>query len=175
MADEADPPRKFYDLKPREFERANPPPVPDAKSPVAPTGSPASCFDPSKPIKIDEVIAHASTPGHVLRSGHSTRSGQAAAALSGTAPQNEVHSVLADNHARERAAGLHDVSIRPDRRNRRRRDWAFLMLATNVPLLFLGLYGLFTGNVVLGVSAIAGVGLCSAGITWIMWVVMDKY
>jgi hypothetical protein len=161
MAADDDPPRKLYELKPREFERVNQDESALPVSAVAPA-SQAAPFDPAAPITLEQIIAAANARGPV----------QAGAQ---PPPKNEVQALLAANLAREASAGLTRVDPRSDRRNRRPRDYLLLMLATNVPLMLLGIAGLRTGNAMLAASSFGGVGLCSAGITWIMWAIVDKY
>jgi hypothetical protein len=161
MADDSDPPRKFYTFRPREFERANQP-RPELPAEVKPTSAPAEP-DASKPILLHEVIAQAASPGPVLP----------------TAPRtgavNDVHGLLRHNLERENAAGLNTLAPKPQYRSRRRRDYLVLMISVNTVLGGMAVHALHTGNVVTFVSSIAGMGLLSAAITWVLWFVMDKY
>ncbi|HVU34715.1 MAG TPA: hypothetical protein VHE61_14880 [Opitutaceae bacterium] len=159
MPDAPEPPRQFYGFKPREFERANAP-RPDAPSAPAQTPPPE---DPSARIDIHELHRQAGTPGPVLSPG--------------TKPvaENEVHAILRDNAASEKAAGLHEVAPLPPRRSRRKRDYAVVMLAANGLLAILATYAFRTSNVIMFVSSIAGIGMISAAITWVMWFIVDDY
>jgi hypothetical protein len=164
--DPSDPPRKFYGLKPKEFERVNPPVAgqPPPSSPPSPPASPPKSreLDPSKPIEVRELFQQASTPGPVLSKGPRN-------------DLNDVHVVLKDNLARANEAGLNEVPLRPKRPSRRKRDYMLLMIGTNAGLAFLAI-GFFRSHNVIGfVSAMAAIGMLSASITWVMWFVMDDY
>jgi hypothetical protein len=166
--DPSDPPRKFYDLKPKEFERVNAPvagqPSPSATPPSSPPVSPPSLpeLDSSKPIDVRELFQQASTPGPVLSKGPRN-------------DLNEVHAVLRDNLARANEAGLNDVPLRPKRPSRRKRDYISLMIGANAVLAFLAISFFRSHNVIGFVSVMAGIGMLSASITWVMWFVMDDY
>ncbi|PTX95576.1 hypothetical protein [Opitutus sp. ER46] len=166
MPDDADPPRKYYDFKPTEFSRENPPAEPSGATatPHPPAGAPApgGALDPSRPVDVRELFRQAETPGPILNAGRAS------------AP-NEVHGILADSVAREQAAGLHTVPEKPRRPSRRKRDYWVLMIGGNALFSFLAWHGLRSGNVVLFVSSMAAIGLISASLTWVMWFVMDDY
>ncbi len=116
---DADPPRKTYELKPKEFERVN-----------AEPGTQAPSAD------------------------------------------HDVYAILQANRAREQQHHLGEVEIKTVK-SRRRRDYWTLLLLTNALFAVIG----FTGreNVMVLVSAGAGMILISGGLTWIMWFVMDDY
>jgi hypothetical protein len=128
MPDDADPPRKFYDLKPRDFERVNPP-VP-AERMVQSVVPPGAAPDPDAPIDVRDLIRQGAGTGKVLRT-----PAQAAATSNAT---NDVHVVLQENLARANAAGINDVAppTRPYRR--RKRDYLVLLIGGN--LFIAGLY-----------------------------------
>lgn len=165
MPDEVDPPRKFYGLKPKEFERVNPnrpgdaAPVFHPATPAAGTPTPS----PDQPIDIHALHQQAAVPGPILNAG------------SKTPDLNDVHAVLRENLARENAAGLNKLSDLPPRKSRRARDYWLLMIVCNLTLGLLAANGLRTGNAVLFVYCMAGIGLLSAALTWVMWFVMDNY
>src|SRR5688500_9204977 len=98
MSDEPDPPRKFYQLKPKEFEQVNPP-VTGAPADSAPTG----------------------VQGHLQAA--NTRPGSAPAPAKPSGALNDVQAILRDNLARANAAGLNDLAPKPKRRSRRNRDY----------------------------------------------------
>lgn len=159
--DDADPPRKFYGFKAPEFDRLNPPPVapPPASTDVSPDpGIPAAS---AAPIDVKEIFRQASArdPEPLTRE-HRVE-------------QTEVHGILRENLERANAAGLNrvDVSKRP---SRRKRDyWTLLILGNAIFITVALLSG--PGNPIMFVYAIAGIGAFSAGLTWIMWHIMDDY
>jgi hypothetical protein len=172
MSDQPDPPRKFYDLKAREFERVNAPPTPPPtdETPVAAPGAtpPAD----SGPISVQEMFRQAQLGGPLLSS-QAKREKEAAA--------NEVHAILRDNQARDEAAGLFAVSTEPKRPSKRKRDyWIWAILATVVLLpivLYTGFY-VVAGNraaaipFVCSLSALVMVHLM---LYWIMWHIFEDY
>jgi hypothetical protein len=91
--------------------------------------------------------------------------GPPAAAQSG----NEVEDILRLNRERERQAGLDQLKPMPPVPNRRRRDYWMVLLGGNLVIL-LGL-GAITGPVIAAMLA----AFFTAGITWVMYGVMDKY
>ncbi len=147
MAEDSDPPRKFYKLKPTEFEVVN-----------APSGS----------APVD------STPTHVR--GH-LRAANATGPLPGVRPptpqENDVHAMLRANLARADAAGLNDLAPPPKRRSRRKRDYFLVLVPMN---LFFGYMALGpSANAVSLVYGLAGIVVGTCGLTWVMWFVMDDY
>ncbi len=165
MPDESDPPRKFYDFKHREFERANksahppePPPIPLPLPASAPPIHP-----PEVPIDIQQLYQQASVPGPVLSTGQRS------------ADPNDVHAILRDNLERANALGMNQVAPPAPRKSKRARDYWRLVIGINIILGFLAVRALTTGNIILLVYSIGGMGLITAGLTWIMWVVMDRY
>jgi len=146
MSEEIDPPRKFYDLKPREFERVNPP-----------TGTPSA----DVPLDVRD---------HFIAATGSTRPPPTSA----PAPsRNEVHDLLRTNLVHEHAAGLHEIAPLPPRRSRRKLDYVLSLICGNLLIAASGVASGF--NVVVTVYTFAGVVLFSVGITWVMWGVMDDY
>ena len=89
-------------------------------------------------------------------------------------PPVDVHEILRANLDREKSAGLHELQPLPPRRSRRRRDYWLLLISGNV-LLGLVAFLAGPGSPVIFVSALAGMALGTAGLTWIMWCVMDDY
>lgn len=168
MADDSDPPRKFYGLKPTQFERVNRVPgadVPPTESADVPSVGPASAVpppsDPGAPIDVRALVRQAQTGGPLLR-------GSPAAG-----PRNDVHAMLRENLDRADAAGLNAVAPPPRRKSRRRRDYFLLIVSLNGVLGFIAL-GPFA-NVMTLVYGLAGMILVTAGLTWIMFGVMDDY
>jgi hypothetical protein len=168
MADDVDPPRKFYGFKPREFDPVNkpvsspenPPPLPSPPALLSPI---ASAENPASPrVDLRDIIRDAQTSGPVL--GRSER-----------AADNDVHAILRDNLARANAAGLNELAPKPRRPSRRKRDY-WLLIGTVDPLLvFFAISALRSGNAVLFVYSMAGIGFFTAAVTWVMWFVMDDY
>lgn len=155
MADEPDPPRKFYQLKPREFEVVN------ELSSAIPQGRNHDPAHPIGRIEVRELYQQANTPGPVLPVG-------AKVVL-----KNEVHALLDDNLARANAAGLNELTPKPKRRSRRTRDF----FAVVIPLdLFFG-YAAFGhySNVAMMAYGVAGIIISTIGLGWVMFFVMDDY
>ena len=123
MADDPAPPRKVYTLKPKVFDRVNPP-SPGETAPAAPTGPDTSVTRPSEtsatpPPDVRELARLASARSPLL---------------SANAPgnrANDVHALLAGNHACAEAAGLNAVALPSGRRSRRRRDFRLLLAGGN--------------------------------------------
>lgn len=156
--DPSDPPRKFYDFKDRDFERANPP-----RPPASGANAPGPELDPTKPIDVHELHRQAAVPGPVLKAGGLPRR------------ENEIHAVLRENLARESAAGLNHLSPKPQRKRRRLRDYIILMVLNNSVFGALAIMGLQARNAVLFIYATAALGMIDAVATWIIWFVMDPY
>lgn len=148
MPDEQDPPRKFYQLKPKEFEMVNPP----ASMPPA----------DSTPIDVRGHL-RAANAGPLERPKASRT----------PAPSNDVHALLRQNQARIAAAGLHEVEPRPRRPSRRKRDYWLLLAVMNGFFGFLA-FGPYR-NPMTFVYGLAGMIIFTLGLTWVMWFVMDDY
>ena len=169
MPEEQDPPRKFYDLKEAEFEAVNQQSdhqasidVKDlfrqASGPASPKASgPQQTLDPRQP---------AAAPGMTI-SGIPVRPKPAEA--------SDVHGMLRENLDRANAAGLNELEEKPPRPSRRKRDYWFLMISGNCVLGVLFAGAVATRNAFLMAFSAAGIGLVSAGLTWVMWFVMDDY
>ena len=161
MADDPDPPRKFYQLKPREFEAVNEPPGALPSGPGEPAGrDPGPNESDDGRIDVRNLFKQANRPGPAL-----VRKARAAAA-------NDVNALLRDNLARANAAGLNAVDTRPKRASRRKRDYWLLLIT--IDLFFLS-FVLFGGNVMTFAYGIAGFIIFTLRLTWIMWFVMDDY
>ena len=154
MPDDPDPPRKFYQLKPREFEAVNavPPRADDSRREPRPDPGPG--LGDNGRITVEEHFRAAQMGGPVLKKSRS-------------AAENDVHAILRDNHTRAEAAGLNKLTPKPTRKSKRLRDYLVLLLGGNVALLMaFRLQPIFAG---------AGLVLFNVGLAWIMWVVMDDY
>lgn len=163
MADDPEPPRKFYKLKPTEFERVNSPPAP---LPTPPESAPPSSMPPppSPAERID------------VRDLARTAAGSAPLLQGTNAPANrpnDVHAMLRDNLDVANAAGLNDVTPPPKRRSRRLRDYLLLMVPVNAFFAWWA-FGP-NASVMTFVYGISGIVLFSAGLTWAMFFVMDDY
>lgn len=146
MRDEPDPPRKFYQLKPKEFEAVNPP----------------SSLPPAD-----------STPTTVRGHLRAANAGPLPPRAAPASTPNEVHALLQDNHARANAAGLNDVAPFRPRRSRRKRDYWILLLPINAFFGFMA-FGPFR-NPMTFTYGLAGMIVFTLGLTWVMWFVMDDY
>lgn len=160
MSDEPEPPRKLYSLKPREFEAVNEP-RPNALPPATPTRDPGIVPATDAAIDVRALARQATGKGPALKGAHSVNR------------TNEVHAMLQDIHARADAAGLNYLAPKAKRLSRRKRDYWLLMLFGNLALVIVAIIG--RSNPFVLVSSLAGVGLVSVAITWIMWHVMDDY
>ena len=157
MADDSDPPRVYYQLKPREFERVNAAPAPAAS---ATTAAATPDPNPAERIEVQDLYRQAATPGPLLTP-HKT----------GT--QNEVHAILRENLDRANAAGLNTLTPKPKRRSRRTRD--YLLVVTALDLFFgFAAFGPYS-NVGTMAYGVAGIIISTLGLAWIMFFVMDDY
>jgi hypothetical protein len=162
MPDASDPPRKLYQLKPKEFERVNV--VPQSQETAAPRAD-------AGPGNLGDVSNHRIDVRDLNR------------VAAGTAPllgvngpvnrDNEVHGMLRDNLAQADAAGLNTLAPKPKRRSRRKRDFWLLLIPVDLFLLFMA-FGPHT-TVITFVYGIGGLGLYTAALTWVMWFVIDDY
>jgi hypothetical protein len=170
MADDSEPPRKFYDLKPREFERVNPPRAPAPEPPAGlrsdrdpMAANPAVPAD-GGPIEVRDLFRQAQTPGPLLTPG-----GKPAG------PENEVHAILRENHAHADAAGLFAVSTAPRRPSRRKRDYWVLASIASIFFGTVAVTGFFQASPVPFVYGIAGFVIVNIGLWWVMWQIMEDY
>jgi hypothetical protein len=194
MPDDADPPRKFYELKPRDFERVNPP-VP-AERMVQPVAPPRAAPDPSAPIDVRDLIRQGAGTGKILRGPAPAASAPHASNSPNAA--NDVQAVLLENLARADAAGLNEVAppTRPYRR--RRRDYLVLMIGGNgfiaglyslemlfgfqvqcmaaqMPNEFWNLVRFAVQNPATYAMGLVGMVFFSLCVTWLLYGVLDNY
>lgn len=155
MRDEPEPPRKTYQLKPREFERVN-----DHPGHAAPDSDPAV-----RPARID-VRDH-------FQSAAAMTPPPPAGAPRAKSAANDVHAILRDNLARADAAGLNDFAPPSRKRSRRKRDYWLLLLTVNALFAFVA-FGPYS-NPMTQLYALAGFIMFSLGLTWVMWFVFDDY
>jgi hypothetical protein len=185
MPDESDPQRKFYQLKPTDFERVNAPRPPASDQPTTPDAGPASAR-PEARIDVREL----------------TRQAMGTAPLLGVnAPvnrANEVHDMLRGNLAVEDAAGLNELSPMPRKRSRRRRDFWVLVIGTNALIALVYSAQMFMGFQVMCLAAgmpaefgnlvrfaitnpanyilaVAGMVFFTVAWWWLLYGVMDDY
>jgi hypothetical protein len=162
MADESDPPRKFYGLKPKEFERVNdvPPPAPPDSTDAAAAGAPTPAYDPNQRIDVRDLTRAASGAGPAL--GHNAVVNRA----------NEVHAVLRDQYQHDKAAGLFRVNPADDKQRRRRirNYWIFVFL-WNTPFGAIAWFvnptrEMGPASAIVFVCAIAAMALMTSYVTW---------
>src|SRR5262249_35697089 len=104
MSDDQDPPRKFYQLKPREFEVVN-----------TPASTPPDGNLPTN-VRAHFLAAKGEMP-------------KRPAPL--PVQRNDVHAILSENLARDNAAGLNELAPKPKRPSRRNRDFWLLAIPLN--------------------------------------------
>jgi hypothetical protein len=148
VSDDSDPPRKFYQFKPKEFEQVNPPlaRTPESSSPtdVRDHFQAANARPPPPPPAVRPVAA-----------------------------TNDVQAMLRENLQHANAAGLNELTPQPRRRSRRTRDYWLVLVFINAILAFAA-FGPYANGITL-VYGIAGMIFLSTGLTWVMWFVMDDY
>jgi hypothetical protein len=148
MPDEADPPRKVYGFKEREFKRDN---APASASPPAPTAKELAMLSTAKrPVP----------------------AGQPRTAPTKTDDPNEVFNVLRANRAVEEQVGLTEMEIR-EIKSRRKRDYWLVLIGGNLAIV--GAVAVSGFNPITAIFGLAGFIMFTLGLTWVMWQVMNKY
>jgi hypothetical protein len=192
MADDPDPPRKHYRLKPTEFERVNDPvgtaPLPDSAAPTTPVVPPTVAAAPTEAIDVRDLARLGSTGAGAPLLGHNSPAHRA----------NEVHAMLAANHAQAVAAGLEELAPLPPRKSKRKRDYLVLLAAGNgfifivyllqlilgfqvhclamrMPFAFGDLLGFALTSPHLYAIPAVGAVFFSLSLTWVMFSVMNDY
>lgn len=160
-ADEPDPPRKFYEFKPREFERVNPV-APAAKPLVASPIKGTRPVSTSGPITVQDILREANAAGDAPVIGIATN-----------ATKNDVHGHLRMNLDKANAAGLNKLQPLKVRPSRRKRDYIFLLAVGNP--IFAGIVLLGHDNPIVFVCGIGGAAMYNVSITWVMWFIMDRH
>ena len=160
MADESDPPRVFYQLKPREFERVNAIPG-ESSSSAAPSAAEGSVPNAPGRIEIQDLYQQAAVPGPALPRTEKNE------------PKNEVHVILKDNLNHANAAGLNTLAPKPRRRSKRTRDFIVVVVPLNAFFGFAA-FGPYA-NPMSMVYGVAGMIFSTIGIGWVMFFVMDDY
>ncbi len=183
MPDEPDPPRKVYGFKAAEFVAVNPPRPPAPEAPT--TGSPRRLPTAADtPITVEELSNQANAGVKF-----------APAPMGPTPPDNNagisVHELLRQAKAFGPKPPDHDVFAvirstlalpdlrrdeivpKPQLPSKRKRDYWLLMLGVNgLTASSLLVVGVNTVSVSVVLSAVV---FFSTAITWIIWVLMDKY
>ena len=161
-ADPVDPPRKFYGLKPRDYDSVNGPPRPPPVDNVPAGPDPGIAPAPAGPITVHDLRAAAAGAQPLLGTNAPVNR------------PNEVHGLLNLNRQRAQQADRDKIIISPPRASRRKRDyWLLVACAFGGCIGFTGLVSGFSATVMLfGLGA--GLFL-SLALTWIMWFVMDDY
>ena len=143
---EPETPRRAFQFKPPDFERAN---------------RPANEDPGSVPIDVKQLYRQAGSPAPVP------------GAVAPSQADNEVHAILRANVARAEAQGLNQVVPQRRRPSRRKRDFWLLFISGNL-LVVATVSGLHL-NVVTLIFGLSGIVMFSLGLIWVMWVVMDDY
>jgi len=164
MSDESDPPRKFFELKPKEFETVNE----RLRTPPPPPAAGANAVDPGivrvddGPIDVRELARLGTAKGPLLSANQPANRA------------NDVHAMLQGNLDKANAAGLNTLEYRAKKKSRRKRDYWLLVAIVN-PVLLTVAVGAGPSNAIPFVCALAGIGLFNASYYWIMWQLMDDY
>jgi hypothetical protein len=146
VPDEADPPRKNYGFKDREFKRDN---ALQSAEPPPPTAKELA-----------------------MMAGPAAKHGKALTGAQKVDDPNDVYAVLQANRAVEKQHGLDEFEIKRIK-SRRKRDYWLLLITSEVALGALAYAG--RGNAFVLACSVAAMGLIALGLTWIMWQVMSKY
>jgi len=156
MVDEPDSPRKFYQLKPREFETLN-----QFRPAASEPGPAAGLQSADKKIVVQEFYEQANAFRHPLPRDKTLT------------PMNDVHVILNDNLARVNAAGLNELAPKPRRRSRRLRDFLIVSISLDAFFAFAA-FGPFS-SVATMAYGVAGIIISTIGLGWVMFFVMDDY
>jgi hypothetical protein len=162
MPDEPDLPRKFYQLKPKEFERVN---------------APRPGAEPAPPAGADPGVGTASgTPAQRIDVRDLARQAVGDAPLLGVNGPvnrtNDVHGVLQEKFQHDVAAGLFHVTPADDKQRRRRiRNYWIATIAWNVPFGCVAwsanpTKGMGPASAIVFVCAIAAMALFTSYLTW---------
>ena len=150
MPDEADPPRKNYGFKDREFKRDNVPTSDLTRNPTVQELAKMAGAAPSK------AKGDLSTVGPAK------------------ADPNDVHAVLQRNREAEKKLGGDEIEVKKVSSHRKRDYWLVFLTAE---LVFGGVVtlGLKQQNPFFLVFGLTGMVIFGLAITWIMWQLMDRY
>lgn len=153
MSEPSEDEKRFYQLKPRNFERVN-----------APKGE-----EDADPNDVRALLSQNLTRDNEAR----TRSPFP------TKPNprpnvddpNDVYTVLNENLVKHKASTQPLDLTKPP--SRRRRDYFGALILGN--LAFLGVGILLPINIVVALFILGGITMYSAGLTWVFWAVMSDY
>ena len=148
-----EPPRREFKFKATEFERTN---------------RPLDEADSKPPIDVRELFKSST----VARPPSLAQPATPPPPKAPVPAANDVHAILQANLDRANAEGHNDVSLKPKRASRRKRDYWMLLIGTNLFFLICMAVAPNIGTLIFGG---AGIILVSIGLTWIMWFVMDDY
>ena len=160
--DPIDPPRKFYGLKPREFDAVNGPPRAAPADERVPRPDPGITHIASGPITVEAL--------------NRTAAGQTPALfVNGPVNHaNEVHDLLELNRRRGATSGEFTLKPQPPRRSRRKRDFWLLVFLAN--LFCVGSTAAVSGfSPIVVLYGLACGMFMTAALVWIMWFVIDDY
>ena len=162
MAEESDPPRKFYQLKSKEFETVND----RVPAPLNPDGTAAPDPGPS-----------AADTGRIDVRDHFQRANARGPSRSAVAkpgpPLNDVQVLMRENATHARATGLDNLAPQARRRSRRARDY-WLALAVSYGFIALTVVLIGPNLMTLGFGIGGGI-IVTFALTWIIWFVLDDY
>ncbi|HVU16958.1 MAG TPA: hypothetical protein VHD32_08530 [Candidatus Didemnitutus sp.] len=147
MPDDADPPRKTYGFKPREFKRDN--------APVSEVGRMPTAAELAKVASEGKIVAPP--------------------APRGAKPDdpNDVYATLQLNRSAEQVHEEPVADPGKKREHRRKRDYWIVLLSSEAVLGTIGFLG--RHNVVVLMFAFGGMIFVAGAVTWIMWQVMGRY
>ncbi|MBM3855792.1 MAG: hypothetical protein FJ399_22000 [Verrucomicrobia bacterium] len=154
MPDEADPPRKFYQFKPKGYDVLNErvPPPPPVEATLVPDPGPVAAE--AGRIDVKELIRQAGDPAPLHAGRNRGRN------------ENEVYDMLREQYKRDLSHGHYELGPLDDSKRRRRiRNYWLALVAINVPLgSFAAWIG--PGAAIPFVCAIAGMSMSTALLTW---------
>lgn len=148
MRDDPEPPPRNFQLKPRDFDSVN---GPGRQRPA--DGAPT------------DVRGHL----RAANAGQTRALGQGG----GAKRPNDVQALMRDHAAKMRRADLDEVTLRPRRASRRKRDYWIVLIPLNAFFAFFA-FGPFR-NPMTFAFGIGGMIIVTVGLTWVMWFIMDDY
>ncbi len=163
MSDESDPPRKFFQLKPKEFQAVNEgvPPPPEIDETATPDRGP-NAADTGR-IDVRDHFKQAGAPQPVVPPGARREK------------ENDVQKLLREQFARDQAAGQYELGPLDDSKRRRRiRNYWIAIAVINIPLGLFA-YRIGHGLAIPFVCAIAGMALATSWLTWQTFFLRTEY
>ena len=170
MPDEADPPRKHYGFKEREFKRDNRPRS-ESQPPMPTATDLARMADASSSKAGGALRPEGLSAGDNRASGHKT---PPTSSQSKRGDPNDVHAVLAANRAVEQKFGGDSVKFTKTG-SRRKRDYWLVFCATEIVCCGVTLLGVKQHNPFFLIFGLTGMVVFGIAITWIMWQLVDRY